>query len=365
MGTGIYSRLIMFYAQSTFFMATLRIRILGWIAYRITKKFYKYNVIRKMQTLSSHGLAIIALYPRAGILSSVTRLIDSLLMSNYSVLVVMNESKLSARWLETLASKPVEILARPNLGRDFGAYKIGFKYAEKNGYLSKVEHLLFANDSTLYGPQSIKFVKSMLKVDLPWHSMFVNYQKHLHAQSFFQVFSKEIFQRKKFYKFWHDYYPSEFRHHAINYGEVGLSSLCTGEGFAPVSFVDAKAILDDPKFKKFTLDETFGLCSSLGWNDAIEKSMNLETLKFIMKRQYLEVNITHHQGLLASRILKAPLKLDLFRTGQVTKEGIIETLGALGLSELEVSEVVSIMTLNGSHVSRKGLDRLWSVYGYV
>ncbi len=67
MGTGIYSRLIMFYAQSTFFMATLRIRILGWIAYRITKKFYKYNVVRKMQTLSSHGLAIIALYPRAGI----------------------------------------------------------------------------------------------------------------------------------------------------------------------------------------------------------------------------------------------------------------------------------------------------------
>jgi glycosyltransferase involved in cell wall biosynthesis len=361
----VYNRLKKFFAQSTFFIANFRLPIKSFIDYRITKKFDQYNIVKRVDKLSNNGLAIVALYPRQGILSSATRIIDSLLLSNYSVLVIMNESPSSRAWLEILGNKPIEILTRPNIGRDFGAYKIGFKYAEKNGYLNQIENLLFANDSTLYGPNSINFVKSMLEIKKPWQSMFVNYQFHMHAQSFFQVFNKDIFQRETFSKFWHNYYPSEFRHRTINYGEVLLSSVCIGEGFVPYSFVSAKSILDHPEFREFSVDEKFGIWSDTGFNFSVREFATLENTKLFMQRQYLAVNITHHQGLLASRVLKAPLKLDIFQTGLATLEGIETTLKELGIMGNELIDVMDVMTLKGSHVSKKGFQKLWRFYGYL
>jgi glycosyltransferase involved in cell wall biosynthesis len=365
MGILVYHRLRQVVAQFTFFLATLRIRLRTFFNYRVTKKFDKYSVVKEIETLSGNGLAIVALFPRAGIQKSVNHLIDSLIASKYSVLVVMNQSHLSSEWLSSLSSKPIEILTRPNIGRDFGAYKIGFKYAEKRGYLAGTDHLLFANDSTLYGPKSTSFVTSMLKVDLPWHAMFVNYQFHTHAQSFFQVFNKDIFQQKSFSKFWHDYYPSELRHQAINNGEVVLSAICLKLGFSPVSYVNAKSILENPEFGDYTPDEKFGIWSNHGATFLNTDITTLENSKLLMRRQYLENNVTHHQGLLASRVLKSPLKLDIFQTGQVTLEGIEDTLNALGVHGQELQEVINVMTLKGSHASRRGFNRIWGLYGYV
>jgi glycosyltransferase involved in cell wall biosynthesis len=365
MGILVYHRIRKVIAQSTFFFATFRLRVKTFFNYRITKKFDQYNVAKKMEGLSTHGLAIVVLYPRAGVRESATRLIDALIDSNYSVLVVINQSALSNEWLSSLSNKPIEILTRPNIGRDFGAYKIGFKHAEKCGYLGRVDHLLFANDSLLYGSRSIEFVKSMLKTDLLWHAMFVNYQFHTHAQSFFQVFAKDIFQEKSFSKFWHEYYPSELRHHAINNGEVQLSSTCLRLGFSPVSYVNAKSILENSDFKEFTPDEKFGIWSNQGHVFLDKNITTFENTKLLMRRQYLENNVTHHQGLIASRVLKAPLKLDIFQTGQVTLEGIETTLDALGVEGAELQEVIGVMTLKGTHASRRGLNRLWGMYGYV
>jgi hypothetical protein len=205
----------------------------------------------------------------------------------------------------------------------------------------------------------------MLKVDLPWHALYVNYQHHTHAQSFFQVFSKDIFQKKSFSKFWQNYYPSELRHHAINYGEVGLSSLCLGLGFSPVSFVNAKSILENADFVDFTPDEKFGIWSNHGYVFLNGNLSTFENSVFLMRRQYLENNITHHQGLLASRVLKAPLKVDIFKSGQATLDGLRDTLISLGLDQDELKDVLAVMTLNGTHASRRGFKRLWGSFGYV
>jgi hypothetical protein len=195
--------------------------------------------------------------------------------------------------------------------------------------------------------------------------MFVNYQFHTHAQSFFQVFNKDIFQQKSFSKFWHDYYPSELRHQAINNGEVVLSAICLKLGFSPVSYVNAKSILENPEFRDYTPDEKFGIWSNHGATFLNTDISTLENTKILMRRQYLENNVTHHQGLLASRVLKAPLKLDIFQTGQVTLEGIENTLLELGISGHEMQEIMNAMTSKGTHASRRGFKRLWSAYGYV
>ena len=361
----IFYRLRKILSQFTFFVVTLKIQIKTFVDYRITKKFDRYTVFRKNDKVSSRGVAIIALYPRPAILESVNRLIDSLTNSNYSVIAVVNEGHQSDEWLDLLSKKPIEILSRPNIGRDFGAYKVGFIYAEKSGYLEKTDHLLFANDSVLYGPKSKDFVHTMLKINLPWHAMFINYQFHTHAQSFFQVFERKIFQEKKFSEFWHNYYPSELRHHAINNGEVGLSSTCIKLGYSPVSYVSAQLILDNPEFDDFTLDEKFGIWSNHGLTFLHTEFSRFENTSFLMKRQYLENNVTHHQGLMASRVLKAPLKLDIFQSGQATLEGIELTLKSLGCDPSEVKSLLQVMTLKGSHASLRGFKRLWGSYGYI
>jgi hypothetical protein len=365
MGNLIYPRLRQLVAQFTFFIATLKIRINIFIKYRITKKFEHYTVIRKIDKISSGGMAIVALYPRAGILKSIHRLIDALITSNYSVIAVVNEGRLTDEWLDSLSNKPIEILIRPNIGRDFGAYKIGFIHAEKNGYLKSAEHLLFANDSVLYGPESVNFVDSMLKVNLPWHAMFVNYQFHIHAQSFFQVFEKNIFLKKEFSEFWYNYYPSALRHHAINNGEVSLSATCLKLGFTPASYVSAQSILENSNFDDFTSDEKFGIWSNHGLAFLNKDFSTSENTVFLMKRQYLENNISHHQGLLASRVLKSPLKLDIFQSGATTIGGLRDSLVSLGLAEDEIKDVLQVMTLKGSHASRRGFNKLWGLYGYV
>jgi hypothetical protein len=358
----LFRRLI---ARFTFFIATIKVRIRCFVNYHVTKGFYRYKVVKKLDYFSDHGLAIVALYPRRGILMSVTRLVDSLISSNYSVLVVVNESDFSTKWLDALEKKPIEILTRPNNGRDFGAYKIGFLHAEKSGYLHGAEHLLFANDSVFYGPNSINFVRSMLKLELPWQAMFVNYQFHIHAQSFFQVFRKEIFLTNNFANFWHDYYPSELRHKAINSGEVGLSKITLSMGISPIGFVKAKLIFENPDFINFTHDEIFGILDGNLLAFTEKDFGTLENFYFLMRRQYLDRNISHNQGLLASRVLKAPLKLDIFQTGQVTLEGVADTLISLGLEEDEATEVLNVMTLKGTHSSRLGFQKLWGSYGYV
>ncbi len=364
LGIILYHRLRQIIARSTFFIATLKQRLKTFLHYRITKRFFQYTILRRFEKLSNNGVAIVALYPRAGIHDSVMRLIESLIDSNYSVIVVMNESNLAEDWIVSLSKKPIEILRRPNIGRDFGAYKIGFIHAEKNGYLLESERLLFANDSVVYGPLSMTFLQSMLKLERPWHSMFVNYQFHTHAQSFFQVFRKEVFTHPAFSAFWAQYYPSELRHHAINFGEVHLSSVCLKNGFTPNPYVTAQSILSDPAFDTFRPDEKFGIWSNHGMIYLDEKLANFENTKFLMKRQYLENNITHHQGLLASRVLKAPLKLDIVQSGQVTNEGLLETLSDMGFSGDETSEIFDVMINKGTHASHRGLRRIWRSYGY-
>ena len=310
-------------------------------------------------------MAIVALFPRNGIQKSVIRLIDGLISSEFSVLVVMNQSDLSNEWLLSLSGKPIEILTRPNIGRDFGAFKIGYLHAKKNEYLANTDNLVFANDSVFYGPRTAGFLESMLKVDLPWHAMFVNYQHHTHAQSFFQKFNKIVFKEKEFSKFWQKFNPSELRHLAIIKGEVGLSSTCIKLGHVPHSFVNSRSILENPHFVNFTPDEKFGIWSNYGLSYLDHQTSSLENTVFLMQRQYLQNNVTHHQGLLASRVLKAPLKLDILKSGQTTIEGLRDTLASLGLDQAEIQEVFNVFLTSGTHASSRGLKKLWGDFGFV
>ena len=84
-----------------------------------------------------------------------------------------------------------------------------------------------------------------------------------------------------------------------------------------------------------------------------------------LRRVFLDHNATHHAGLIASRVLGAPLKLDIFQTGLVDPQSIQDTIEHLGFNEPLSSQLLGIFLSKGTHASKTGFHKLWSQYGYV
>ena len=321
--------------------ARLRTAVKGIYLNYISKAAFAITVNKTATVEGSAGVAIVALYPRGPLLSSVTRLIHTLVNENYLVIAVVNKSPDSNAWATALTEMNITLLSRPNIGRDFGAYKVGYLFAEREGHLANARHLIFANDSVYYGPRSPEFLSALLNVEHPWSAMFVNHRHYTHAQSFFLRFSSEIFRLSEFKRFWHKYYFSESREHAIHQGERKLSELLLALGEVPVSYVDADLILSNSQFGDFTDYEKHNIRRFAGAAGTTQISIESRTIEALMRVQFPTVNITHAQGTLASRVLGAPLKLDL---GPIaTQEALRDTLAALGTSADETHAVLEFM----------------------
>ena len=322
----------------------------------VSKTALSYTVERTATVEGSAGVAIVVLYPRGPLLKSVTRLISTLVAEQYLVIAVVNKSSQSPEWLAALTQLNITLLSRPNVGRDFGAYRVGYLFAERQGLLINARHLIFANDSVYYGPRSQAHIVELLKDEHPWTAMFVNHEFHTHAQSFFLRLSRELFSLPAFHQFWRDYYPSEARKHNIHEGELKLSLTLTALGHSPHVFINADRILSSSLFGDFTEYEKHTILRSLSAAEAsqvsIERQAERQAIEALMRAQYLTANITHAQGTLAARVLGAPLKLDLGPGS--TPEVLHETLVALGCSAEEAATTLAFMLKS----SKKRLARI-------
>jgi hypothetical protein len=310
--------------------------------YRVSKTFFTKKVIRKATNVEQPGVAIVALYPRGPILRSATRLITSLVKSNYHVIAVVNMNQHSQEWIAQLTELNITVIQRLNIGRDFGAYKIGYLYALENKLLKGKQHLLFANDSVYYGPASEEFTQQLLRENYPWLAMFVNMEVRPHAQSFFLRFEHTIFEREEFTQFWKKFRPSERRNHNIFKGEIFLSELVVSLGYQPHSFVGAEKIFTHERFGTFTENEKHLIRIDYNRKPEAKVALDSEQIEAIMRKQFSERNVTLSQGTLASRVLGAPLKLDLDHRF-VTQESIRDALIALGCSKEEAHDTLEFM----------------------
>jgi hypothetical protein len=321
--------------------ARLRSALKGIYRNYISKSAVAITVQKSATVEGSAGVAIVALYPRGPLLASVNRLISTLVKEHYLVIAVVNKSPHASAWIAALSELNIIVLSRPNIGRDFGAYKSGYLFAEREGLLANAQHLIFANDSVYYGPRSQEFLANVLRVEHPWAAMFVNHHIYTHAQSFFVRFSSELFTLPDFKKFWHNYYVSDSREHAIHQGERKLSKILLVLGKVPYSYVDADQILSNSLFGDFTEYEKHNIRRFSGAAATTQISVDSRVIEVFMRAQFPTRNITHAQGTLASRVLGAPLKLDL---GPIaTQEALRDTLLALGSSADETHAVLEFM----------------------
>lgn len=121
---------------------------------------------------------------------------------------------------------------------DFGSYKRGYEYLEKNNYLHSISNIVFCNDSVTYVGASLEnFFENAFKepfYGLTYHEYgyikkcFSNkfiWGKVPHIQSYLYTVSKEIFLNKTFKKFMHSIKKEKNKKLIIYKYEEGLSKI--------------------------------------------------------------------------------------------------------------------------------------------
>lgn len=224
------------------------VALLRWIAFRTayqvdlaySRVFDRFESLARLSSLeadsirNSKKIALLALWPERSdsYSTSFMPMINGLQESGYLCVFISNKKTVRPDWIPSEAV----FISRKNRGRDFGAYKYGFKLILKNG--SDCSNLIFANDTLYWFESSAPFINRIEKFD--FGSIYTNLEQHTHAQSFFLHFSELVIKEKFFREFWAKYLNSRFKWHAIHKGEVGLTSLLQKNGFTPNSIVTSE-----------------------------------------------------------------------------------------------------------------------------
>jgi hypothetical protein len=285
-------------------------------------------------------IAIVAVYPydTEAYMLSLDKMFRSLTIAGYKLLII-NNRKSKINFYESFASyKPIYI-ERKNIGRDFGAYKAGLDFLKKSPNFVKIENLILVNDTmywTRIKPEIFDFL-----TETNWGALFLNKERHTHAQSFLLHFSSQILQDTAFNRFWRRYLSLNSRRSAIHSGEIKLSSVLLRanyvcEAYASQSFVlneliDSAVSIDQlltlpigdiypqiqvPVTPKY-IDDSIKLTSFV-FRDESKSALQLErNLIWYKIRNYLSGFIysdsPHRIGLQLTFMFGLPLKKDIYK----------------------------------------------------
>ena len=165
-------------------------------------------------------VALIAIWEYQKLRKDIGVLAEELIKRDFYVCIV-NTGKMNAEPLSGSASVYIE---RFNYGRDFGSYKEGIQFLQKDKKLAQAEKFLLCNDSVYYlqdlvSPTLDLFLESNLEIA----GATENFEIHHHLGSFFVMFSKHVVNTKEFKKFWRRFRVTDIRTKNIRYGEMRLT----------------------------------------------------------------------------------------------------------------------------------------------
>ncbi len=175
-------------------------------------------------------IALIVLYNHSGLLSSLSANIKVLIELGFAVVVVANRT-LTDRENEFFAKADIFILSRSNIGADIGAYKDGLWALTASRLLHQLDYICLCNDSLEYtsinnSQRFISMVSSQLLQKRSLIASHESYQPCHHYQSFFLIFSRDIFLSNEFSFFWKNFKSFNNRLYIVNEGEIGFSRKC-------------------------------------------------------------------------------------------------------------------------------------------
>lgn len=219
------------------------------------------------------NVCIFIIYERMRIPKMTWDAIHAINEMGIKIFLVVN-SKLTEHEMGKVREVAEISMFRNNTGKDIGGYKDAFLFLEKRGDLSKINRLIFANDSVVY-PQ--KFIKPIFDQLIGKEAGFVGYSHvqeiHYHVQSFLFSCDNALINDKLFVKFWKKYLPIDRRRYMIHKGEVGITKTVIKTG-RDIAIINTIADLLSHDFSLKTLSEiTYSLPTNPLRNLAIEENL--------------------------------------------------------------------------------------------
>jgi len=167
------------------------------------------------------------------------RLILGLLESDSSIICVFN-NKPSEELLATLSDPRITIFIRNNIGRDFACYQAGIQYLINLGFFGTLTEIILVNDTLYWFENSASVIQRLRKHE--WSCLYLNLEKHTHAQSFLLRFDSKVINSSAFQSFWDSYLPLDSKRHLIHRGEIALSTELLSAGFNVYAVVNPELL---------------------------------------------------------------------------------------------------------------------------
>lgn len=283
-------------------------------------------------------------------------------------IVTVSNAKVSPELLELYRTYSCVVITRPNIARDFGAYKAGYLFLLSNGYLDNTSELLFINDTILFPVMSTgSFWKRLYSSDFDIVSPFESFSPRHHLQSFFILCKNKIHLEKDFKSYWMNYFEWNSRRHAINTGEIGFSQKMKKSGFRLGALVTALSL---SQLFEGNIDDVL-LALEIDQNLLIECYKQEDKKQIIhaaaereLAQLYERANPSHSLALLSVWLLDIPLlKKDLVYRGSISLLELLRAHKRLGL-DIDINELTKIYLDKGLPASHSVMDRFLMSINY-
>lgn len=338
---------------------------------KIYRRHLHQKVVKEPVELGPN-VAVVATWARYPLRHSVQRLLDALQAQGWSVVLVANESPDLDRVLDQWSASADVVIRRANIGRDFGAYQSGYRYVSAHAGFSHLDRLAFFNDSVFYPPNFATVLPELLKKDVAISGFFINHHHQAHAQSFGIRFGPEVATSIEFATFWGSYYPSNLRRHAIQRGEIKLNRTVLNRWPELEAVVTYERLVEaDP--------EVWGNLSPAERQTMLafvegDTSRRLEVIRRKEVREaevdasaregFARCNTSHAFGLVATRLLAAPFKLDLIKRGSCTPSDFLDVLSQSEVDNEESAELMALLVAGGTQSAGGFLSRQMEASGF-
>lgn len=158
-------------------------------------------------------------------------LLSTLHSAKINTIVVVN-GKISDEVMSAVKPFAHRVLARENIGRDFGAYRAATLHLHREGL--KPDRVLYCNDSVAYikGTALDHLVRKLSDNAHDVVGSFENHEFEHHIGTYVFSVSGRAFCNPKFQQFWQRYRPFDIRPYAIKNGEIALSQVLKRCGYS-------------------------------------------------------------------------------------------------------------------------------------
>lgn len=185
-------------------------------------------VYQKSKILTSHRVAIVAIYEAAvEVDRELMKTLNYLRGLDYEVVIVANT--FPSQSVLNLLSEDFSVIIRPNLGRDFGAYRAGLEWVTNDDSRNSLQRLIIFNDSVSWTPDGMSIcIQRAERACVNILGVTTSRQRTLHIQSYFYFVKNGAIGQ--FVQTFLKLRNLRFKRSIINLGERKFSRMLTRSG---------------------------------------------------------------------------------------------------------------------------------------